>query len=106
MPNAHGDSPMGHGAVRIVFGDVEEFFLGFFVPERVQQGDSAGEGLLHGRRTGNGEVDRTKLSLGEIFVMMMVFILVVVGESGRGTEEGKEEQPGKTFHENPAEKGV
>jgi hypothetical protein len=87
MPDAHGDSPMRHGAVRIVFGDLHEFLFGFLVPERVQQCDAVGEGLLHGRRAGDREVDRSELRLGEIFVMLVVVIVV-----GKGAEcdEGDE----------------
>jgi hypothetical protein len=92
---------MRHGAVRIVFGDVEEFLFGFFVPERVQKGDSARKGFLHGRGAGNGEVDRAQLSLGEIFVMMMVFVLVVIGKNDGAAQARKKQQPGKTFHGKP-----
>ncbi len=33
MPDAHGDAPVGHGAVRIVLGDLNKFLFGLFVPE-------------------------------------------------------------------------
>ncbi len=98
MPEAHGDAPMGHGAVRVVFGDLEEFLFGFFVPEGVEQSDSAGEGLLHRRGAGDGEVDGAELRLGEVFVVMVMFVFVV-GERGECAEEGEEQQPGKTLHE-------
>jgi hypothetical protein len=40
---------MRHAAVRIILGNLEEFLLGFLVPERVQQSEAALEGLLHRR---------------------------------------------------------
>ena len=80
---------MRHGAVRIVLGDLEEFLFGFFVPERVQQGDSAGEGLLHRRGAGDGEVDGAELRLGEVFVVVMVFVVIVVGKGGQREEDGE-----------------
>ena len=72
VPHAHGDSPMRHGAVGIVFGNLEEFFFGLFVPEGVQQGDSAREGLLHRRSAGDREMDRAELRLSQIFVVVMI----------------------------------
>src|SRR6266496_4945674 len=40
MPDAHGDAPMRHPTLGIILGDLHEFFLGFFVPEGVQERDS------------------------------------------------------------------
>ncbi len=77
---------MCHGTARIILGDLQKLLLGLFVPERVQQCDSAREWLLHRRGAGYGEVNRPELSLVEVFVVVMVFIVIVVGE-GREREE-------------------
>jgi hypothetical protein len=45
VPDAHGDSPVRHCALRIVLRDLFEFLLRFLIPERVQQRDTAFEGL-------------------------------------------------------------
>ena len=58
VPQAHRDSPMRHGALRIVFGDLQKFLFRFLVPERMQQGDSALERLLHRCRTGDRKMNR------------------------------------------------
>ena len=79
---------MRHGTVRVFVGDLHEFLLGFFVPERVQQGDAAREWLLRRRRAGDGEMDRAELCLGEIFVMVVIFVFVVVGEGGERKKTG------------------
>ena len=98
---------MRHGAVRVVVSNVEEFLLGFFVPEGVQQGDSAGEGLLHRCGAGDGEVDGSELGLGEVFVVVVVFVVIVVivsgGEGGQSEQAGEDEQPGDAFHVRPHE---
>ena len=101
MPDAHGDAPVSHGAVRIVLCNLNEFLFGLFVPERVQQGDSAGEGFLHRRGTGNREVNGAKLSLGEVFVVVMIF--VVVGEGGKLSKTDEQQKRGKSIHRFPAE---
>jgi hypothetical protein len=92
MPDAHGDAPVRHRTFRVILGNVNEFLLGFFVPERMQQGDSAGEGLLHRRGTGDGEMYGAELRLGEVFVVVMVFIVIVVGEGGEREQRGEYEQ--------------
>ena len=92
MPQAHGDAPVRHRAGGIVLGDLQEFFLRFLVPEGVQQRDSAGEGLLHGRRTRNGKVDGSELSLGEVFVVWVIFVLVVVSEGCEGAERDEKQK--------------
>ena len=47
VPQTHRDTPVRHGAVRIVGPNLLELFFRLFVPEGVQQGDAALEGLLH-----------------------------------------------------------
>ena len=101
VPQAHGHAPVSHGAVRIVGGDLLEFFFGFFVPERVQQSDAAFEGLLHIWRAGNREVDCAELRSGQIFVVMMVIIFIVVGEGGECEDRAEDEQARDAFHRNP-----
>jgi hypothetical protein len=80
---------MRHDAVRIVHGDLSEFFFRLFVPERMQQRDSALEGLLHIGRTGNWEGDRAQLRGGQVFMVRLG--LVIVGKGGSG-ETGKEKE--------------
>ena len=55
-------------------------------------------------------MDGAELRLGEVFVVMMIFL--VVGSKGRESKdesknesknEGEEQPPGKTFHERPHE---
>ncbi len=75
MPDAHGNSPMRHGAVGIVFGDVEEFLFRFFVPEGVQQRHAALERLLLRCRARNGEVDCSELRLVQGFVVVVFFVV-------------------------------
>src|SRR5579862_2241526 len=64
----------------------------------MQQSDSARECLLLRSGAGDGEVNGAELCLGEVFVMVMVF--VVVGESSEYEEDRKEQQPGESFHRN------
>src|SRR5580692_5975149 len=78
VPDAHGDSPMGHRAFGIVLRDLLEFFLRFLVPERVQQRDTAFEGLLHLRRARYREMYRAQLIGRQAFVVMALI--------GRSTE--------------------
>src|SRR5438270_13833883 len=46
----------------------------------MEQRDSALERLLHRRRAGNGKMNRAQLGLGEVFVVMVVFVFLVVGK--------------------------
>ena len=46
FPIGHGHSPVGHGAVRILCGNLTKCSLGFIVPEAVQLSDSLIEKLL------------------------------------------------------------
>src|ERR1700744_412314 len=48
VPEAHGNTPVCHGATRIIDGDLREFLFCFFVPEGMEQGHAALERLLHG----------------------------------------------------------
>jgi hypothetical protein len=66
----------------------------------VQQGDSAGEGLLHLSGAGDGEVDGAELRLGEVFVVVMrfVFVRVVVSEGGEIDEAHEQEEEYESFH--------
>ena len=64
VPQAHGQSPVRHGAVGIASGNLHEFFFCLFVPKRVQQSHAALEGLLHISRAGDREGDRTELRRG------------------------------------------
>jgi hypothetical protein len=82
MPDAHGDSPVSHGTVRVLFGDLKEYLLAFFVPERVQEGDATSERLLHRLRTRDWEVDGTELIFGEVFVV----VFFVVGDGCKGEQ--------------------
>jgi len=106
MPQAHRHAPVGHGAVRVVCGDLVELLFGFFVPEGMQQGDAALKGLLHSRCARSGEGDGAELRGGQVFMMRMV--LVVIGKSDGGDENktGEKHQRRKTFHRNSAEKRV
>jgi hypothetical protein len=95
---------MSHGAVRIVFGHIEEFFFRLFVPEGVQQGDSALERLLDRTRARDREVHCAKLRFGEIFVVMMIFVVIVVGhcECGNADEQRQGDAlQDESFHKNP-----
>jgi hypothetical protein len=58
---------------------------------------------LNRRGAGNGEVDGSELGLGEVFVVLMIFILAVVGEAGDRGEGGEEQQARDTFHDEPQE---
>ena len=101
MPQAHGHAPVRHGAVGIVDGNLLEFFFGLFVPEGVQQGYAALEGLLHGRGAGDREGDRAQLRGGQVFVVMVVFVFFVVGAGGNREETGKEQKACDSFHKDP-----
>ena len=61
---------MRHCALRIVFGYLLEFFLGFLVPERMQQCEAPFKRFLHGWRTRYWEMYCAQLICGQIFVMM------------------------------------
>src|SRR5208337_3564881 len=97
MPQAHRDSPMRHSAVRIILGNLHEFFLGFLVPERVQQGDAALEGLLYRLGARNRKMHGPQLSLVEILVMIV--FLAVVGEGSKSKEQRNRQQPRATSHD-------
>ena len=86
VPQAHRHAPMRHGALGIIFRDLHKFLFRFLVPERMQQRDAALERLLHRRRAGNRKMHRAQLGLGEIFVMVMIFIFLVVGKRGELTQ--------------------
>ncbi len=49
-------------------------------------------------------MDGSQLSLGEIFVMLMIFILVVVSEGGERGKGDEKQQAGDTFHDEPQER--
>src|SRR5271163_4635624 len=51
VENAHRNSPVRHGAIRIAPRDLLELPLRFLVPEIMQQGDAAYELSAHRRRT-------------------------------------------------------
>ena len=46
---------------------------------------------------------RSQLSLVQVLVVRVIFIIVIVGEYSECTEEGKQQQPSQSFHGNPAE---
>src|SRR5580704_3965158 len=48
VPQAHGNSPMRHGTLRIVLCHLLESLLRLLIPERVQKRDSAFKSLLRG----------------------------------------------------------
>ena len=50
MPPRHGDSPLRHGAGRILLGDVGENAARLLIKKRVQQRDATNEFRLRGRR--------------------------------------------------------
>ena len=58
VPQAHGNTPVCHGATRIIDGDLGELLFSFFVPEGMKQSHAALERLLHGRCAGNWKHDR------------------------------------------------
>ena len=62
---------MSHGAGRVIFRDLHEFFFRFLVPEGMQQRDAAFECLLRRCSTGNREVHGPQLLRGQIFVVMI-----------------------------------
>ena len=74
---------MHHDAMRIVFPDVDEFFFRLFVPERMQERDSALEGLLHRSGARNWKMNRAQLRLRQVFVVMVIFIVVAGSGNGR-----------------------
>ena len=55
IPQAHGDAPVAHRAVRVRLGDGGERLHRLEVPERVQERDPALERLLHRRIAGDGK---------------------------------------------------
>jgi hypothetical protein len=87
-----------HGATGIVQGDLSEFFFRLFIPERVQQGDTALERLLHPGRAGTGTGDRTEFRRSQILVVMMTLIVIGNGRNGRDQCKKKKKQPPEPFH--------
>ena len=55
IPHAHGDAPIGHGAVRLGLGDRREFLQGLPVPERVQRCERGIEARLNVGAAGDGQ---------------------------------------------------
>ncbi len=51
----HGDSPMRHRTLRILFGHTLKCFFGVGIREGVKQSDAAVELLLNGRFAGDGK---------------------------------------------------
>jgi hypothetical protein len=90
---------MSHDAVRIVGGDLLEFFFGFFVPKRVKQSYAALEGLLHCGGAGDWESDGAELGGGEVFVVMVSFVIIGGGSKCQERREKKEAED--MFHRNP-----
>jgi hypothetical protein len=86
VPQAHRNAPVRHDAVGIFDCDLNKFFLSFFVPEGVQQGDTALEGLAHARGTGYREIHRAQLRRSEILMVMGLIIasLIIVSDGGGG----------------------
>ena len=73
MIEAHGFTPISHGAVRVLSCHRLELLLGFFVPEGVQQSYSTLERFLHvggARRDGKG--NGAQLGVG---IVMLVHIV-------------------------------
>ena len=91
MPQAHRHSPMRHRAVRIVLGDLEEFLLRLFIPERMQQGNAALKRMLYRSRACSGEVHGAQLRFGEVLVMLMIFVVI-----GEGIEVEQAHKKSKT----------
>lgn len=55
MVKGHGNTPVGHGAARVVLGDPDELFLRVGVGEGVEKSDGSIEQDLRGRRTRDGK---------------------------------------------------
>ena len=55
VPQAHRNTPVCHGATRIIDGDLGEFLFSFFVPEGMKQRHAALKRLLNAgaQDTGN-----------------------------------------------------
>lgn len=99
----------------IIGSDLLEFLLRLFIPEGMEQSDAALEGLLHQWHTGDWKDNGAELSGGQIFVVMMIFVVVGNGTgfrrsetwgSGKSDERREDQQTDDAFHGNPAEKGV
>jgi len=104
VPQAQGHSPVRHGALRIVLRDFQELLLRLLIPERVQQCDSALEGLLRRGLAGNREVNRAQFGGGQVFVVMLV--LVVGGRERKYEKSSEQGQTDEMFHEDLAERRV
>lgn len=89
---------MSHRAVWIVFGDVEKFLFGFFVPERMQESYAASERLLNGVGTRDRKVNGSELRFSKVFVVMVIFVVVVVSHSKKIQGEAKKHKACDVFH--------
>ena len=72
----------------------------------MQQGYTALEGFLNCRGTGDREMDRPQLTVVQILVVRVIF--VVVSKNGEGAEEGNRSRSSQAnrFIENPTKRRV
>ena len=61
MIEAHGDTPVAHGAARIGTGRLGKRLFGLVIPKRVQQGEAAFERLLRRGGAGDREMHRAQI---------------------------------------------
>src|SRR5260370_31787359 len=89
----HRDSPLGHGALRVLIGDLAKGLAGLFVLKRMQQGHRAIETVFDSFQGRRGKADRANLFLGERVVV--IFLSNCIAPS-QGNEQSKGE--GKTVN--------
>ena len=94
MEQAQGDSPVGHGACRILFREIGELLFRHFVLERVHEGNAALESPLGAGRAGN-----RKRNFAQLFIriVMMRMHVVIQGNGGQNKQSTKQ-NGGKEFH--------
>jgi hypothetical protein len=66
VPDAHGDPPVRHGAIRFGLGDRGKFLQGLPVPERMQRRERGIEARLHVGAAGDGEADVASAAFHQI----------------------------------------
>src|SRR2546430_13368931 len=93
MPQADSHSPMGHRTLRIVFRDLLKLLRRLFIPERMQQRDTAFKPLLHRRCARNWKMHRPQLFRCHFFVMM-----TLVSQRRKAQGQQHSDQAGKRFH--------
>ena len=87
---------MGHGTLRVVFRHLFKVLRRLFVPERMQQSDTAFERLLHRGRARDG-----KMHCPQLFRCHFLVMMTSIGQRRRAQGQQNRDQPGKIFHGTP-----